>query len=302
LKNEIFIWDCETTDLPKRNDVPDFTEIAVWNLKKGTFRYTKVSPSKPQSMGAILASGLDPSMLKDAPTTKEALKMFFAFVDVPNSVLVAHNGKRFDFKILAHWKSFYGLQTNHTITEVDSLTICRRLPEKMPKPAGRLVLNQKAIYHHFFGANPDHMHCAFFDTWVLARILLHLADDDWRKLDSLILSSTPTKSNSLPGCNCKTSCKTDRCSCHKTQQGCTGFCGCQKSPNENMPCVNPYQPKENEDSGLEIEPIGSEAETESAEFILTEMGDTCLLDSVFEELSEMELEEMFETESFLRIH
>jgi len=163
--NPVFLVDCETTGFWNKINPPDLTELAVWNLKDGAFFYTLVHPSKPQSMGSILISGLEPSILENAPTTEEVLTRFFVFVDVPNSILVAHNGKKFDFKLLSYWKNYFGIQTKNAITEMDSLSLFCYHSSKMPQRDQKLVLKQSEVYQHLFGSSPLYSHCAFFDVW-----------------------------------------------------------------------------------------------------------------------------------------
>ena len=65
-------------------------------MNTGELFSTKVCFLKPLTMKAILISGLKPSMLCDAPKTKEALQRMLNFIDKPNSILITHNGSKYD--------------------------------------------------------------------------------------------------------------------------------------------------------------------------------------------------------------
>ncbi len=90
-------------------------------------------------MTAILISGLEPIMLKNCPTTKESLNWIVQFIDLPNSLLIAHNGTRFDNNILYYWMNEYKVITKNNVKCMDSLDICKKVAEKMPRKGNKLV-------------------------------------------------------------------------------------------------------------------------------------------------------------------
>jgi DNA polymerase III epsilon subunit-like protein len=180
-------------------------------------------------------------MLKDAPTTREVLEQMIKFIEIPNNLLIAHNGTRFDHKILCYWIDFYDLQIKNALTFVDSLDLCRKQSNLMPSKEGKLILNQDEIHQHLFGSLPLYIHHAFFDVWTLTRILLYLAQYNLSNLNSLfltIIQNKSSKKSQIHKCNCTKGCQTLHCSCRKESMVCNDSCGCKKIVDKRERCQN----------------------------------------------------------------
>ena len=221
----IYIFDCETTSLWSDSYPPDFTEISVWKLNKTKIEYFHqlVNPSKPQTLAAIQVSGLEPSQLRNAPTTMEVLTILFSEFITLDGILIAHNGKGLDFKMLNYWKKQCQIETQKKLTEIDSMDLFRKRTAEMPRnPTGRIILNQPAVYEHLFREKPSHAHCAFYDVWALARILTRLFKSP-SELISCINEEVKKKSEQ---CSCQGGCQNKRCGCVKKRKQCVTECKC----------------------------------------------------------------------------
>ncbi len=146
-QDEIVCFDIETTGLNKKYEV--IIEIGAVVLKNGeitdTFN-TFVSPGRLLSPEIIRLTGITDEMLEGAPSQKEALEAFLAFVgDRP---LAAHNAD-FDMGFIAAGCRKYGIPFHNP--SVDSLILAQNLLPDLGKYKLDIVaehLKLPAFNHH----------------------------------------------------------------------------------------------------------------------------------------------------------
>lgn len=123
LDDEFTVFDIETTGLSNIND--EIIEIGAVKIKEGkiidTFE-TFVNPKIPISSFITKLTGIDESMVKDAPSIEEILPKFLEFSS--NSVLVAHNAN-FDVSFIKSKAKKFNLNVNNTV--LDTLELSRHL-------------------------------------------------------------------------------------------------------------------------------------------------------------------------------
>ena len=156
---------------------------------------------------------------------KEVLTEMIKFIDTTaktNSVFIlAHNGNKFDFKILLPALEKYSLQ-RPSWKYVDTINFMNIYSEQLPtkiNKAGVLVPDKKAeaIYYHLFNRQMDFAHAAIWDVFGLANILLRLTNYNIQQLESHIsLTLNPVK------CNCSGICT--HCGCAKANRQCSALC------------------------------------------------------------------------------
>lgn len=98
---EIVVFDLETTGLDPSND--EIIEIAAMRIRQGKVvrdecfhSYVKPKRKIPRIITSL--TGITDAKVKDAPAASSALKDFIDFCG--DSLLIAHNGHRFDMKFL----------------------------------------------------------------------------------------------------------------------------------------------------------------------------------------------------------
>jgi len=138
-----------------------------------------VLPTEPISAGARQVTGLsvDGERLLhhgqpvQATDTQSALKLFSTWVKtIPNCVLVAHNGRRFDFPVLVHALNCAGLCdtfADGTKALVDTLPLFRKA---IP---GRKSYKQEDLVHDILKTSYG-AHDATEDVRALANLLSHV--------------------------------------------------------------------------------------------------------------------------------
>ncbi|XP_026494466.2 three-prime repair exonuclease 1-like [Vanessa tameamea] len=113
IKTFIFL-DLETTGLPTKDHVPKVTELTflcvyrrdieqadIYNLPPVSKLTYLFNPQTSLSPEAANITGLTNEFLINQPIFSDKIKCIIAFLDAPKPVcLVAHNGNRFDFKII----------------------------------------------------------------------------------------------------------------------------------------------------------------------------------------------------------
>ncbi|MEQ6358605.1 PolC-type DNA polymerase III [Thermoanaerobacter thermohydrosulfuricus] len=123
LEDEFTVFDIETTGLSNIND--EIIEIGAVKIKEGkiidTFE-TFVNPKIPISSFITKLTGIDESMVKDAPSIEEILPKFLEFAS--NSVLVAHNAN-FDVSFIKSKAKKFNLNVNNAV--LDTLELSRHL-------------------------------------------------------------------------------------------------------------------------------------------------------------------------------
>ncbi|XP_060565928.1 LOW QUALITY PROTEIN: uncharacterized protein LOC132724962 [Ruditapes philippinarum] len=176
-------FDLETTDLIRGHCLPQITQIAASDLA-GTRTFSQyVLPTEPISAGARQVTGLsvDGDRLLhlgqpvEATDIKSALQLFTAWVKkIPNCVLVAHNGKKFDFPVIVialNCAGVYDMFVDGTKALVDSLSLFRKV---IP---GRKSYKQEDLVHDILNTSYG-AHDAAEDVHALGSLISHLDVDN----------------------------------------------------------------------------------------------------------------------------
>jgi len=164
-------FDTETTD--KDVDACEVVELAAVRVRDGKIVdqfQTLVRCSRPVAPGATAIHGYVGADLADQPTLEEVWPSFRAFIG--DSVLVAHNGHKFDVPVLKRltlsWDGLAG------VNFFDSLPLARQL---FPKGGLRL-----ADLAERFGVDAGRSHHALDDTICLAQVFERLQDERLRRI------------------------------------------------------------------------------------------------------------------------
>lgn len=121
--SEFVVFDVETTGLDKRED--RLIEIGACVLRNGEIVEefnTFVNPGRPISRSSVEITGITDDMVKDAPDTREALRMLDGFIK--GRPLCAHNAT-FDVSFLRNLGKEYGLTFDTGM--LDTLALARML-------------------------------------------------------------------------------------------------------------------------------------------------------------------------------
>ena len=124
LDDEFIVFDLETTGLSARND--RITEIGAVRLRGGEVLEEFdifVNPGMHIPEKITQLTGIDDSMVADAPAEREALKQFYAFCG-DTRLLVAHNAG-FDTSFVRQAAERSGM--DYPFTGIDTVPICRAL-------------------------------------------------------------------------------------------------------------------------------------------------------------------------------
>lgn len=183
LQNPTFVVvDLETTDLIRRNVIPHIVQMAAVETKSNQHFSRYIIPGIPMTSEAEKVTGLvwDGQKLfykgKELSTVSisSALSDFFIWLQqFSDVVLVAHNGKNFDFRVIskaAENCNLFDVFTQCVFALVDSLAVFRgRFPELKK-------FNQAHLAEHFCKED--------FNA--------HNAEDDARMLNKILIKSNLT--------------------------------------------------------------------------------------------------------------
>lgn len=149
----VVFYDSEGTGLPQTTNVPKFTEICFLAVSREELLRTYVAPrvvnklnlcfnpQKPLNPSAVQVSGLTNDALEHCPTFKEQVPILMHFLKLlPQPVmLVAHNGRRYDFPLLARYLEDAGVKQSdlENIECADSVKVFQEM-----LPMRRLVLDE----------------------------------------------------------------------------------------------------------------------------------------------------------------
>jgi DNA polymerase-3 subunit alpha (Gram-positive type) len=165
LEDEFTVFDIETTGLSNIND--EIIEIGAVKIKEGkiidTFE-TFVNPKIPISSFITKLTGIDESMVKDAPSIEEILPKFLEFAS--NSVLVAHNAN-FDVSFIKSKAKKFNLNVNNAV--LDTLELSRHLYKDLKN----YKLDTLADY---LQVKLEHHHRAVDDARATAEIFIKTID------------------------------------------------------------------------------------------------------------------------------
>ena len=169
--SEFVVFDVETTGLDKRED--RLIEIGACVLRNGEIVEefnTFVNPGRPISRSSVEITGITDDMVKDAPDTREALRMLDGFIK--GRPLCAHNAT-FDVSFLRNLGKEYGLTFDTGM--LDTLALARML---VP---GQGRYNLSALCKHF-DIRLEQAHRAVHDAMATARVLdrlLNIAQEEY---------------------------------------------------------------------------------------------------------------------------
>ncbi len=170
LLDEYVVFDTETTD--KDIAACEVVELAAVRVRHGCvvdqFR-ALIRCGRPISPGASAVHGYTDTDLRDQPCVADVWPRFRAFVG--GSVLVAHNGYRFDVPVLERLTEACGGLRDLTL--FDSLPLARQL-----YGSGGLRLEDLAGR---FGVPTGHSHHALDDCVCLAGVIERLLDEHLRQ-------------------------------------------------------------------------------------------------------------------------
>ncbi len=164
---ETVIFDIETTGLSVQNC--RITEIGAVKIKDGeiidTFN-TFVDPEVPIPEEIVALTSITDDMVRGAPKVKEALEMFFNFIDGDRKLLVAHNAD-FDTGFIRYNAKECGLPFNNPY--LDTVALSRYINPSLKK-------HKLDVLAEYYGLGDFNHHRACDDAAMLAAIYFKMID------------------------------------------------------------------------------------------------------------------------------
>ncbi len=172
LDDTFVCFDIETTGLSPKTE--KITEIGAVKVRNGqivdTFS-TFVNPEKPIPAKIVELTGINDSMVKDAPSQSEAVRAFLEFCG--DTVLVAHNAP-FDTSFIR--TACNNMEVEYNYTSIDTVAIARAILPDIKN----CKLDTVATYLRLGSFNH---HRALDDAQILSKIFISLCDrlkDDYK--------------------------------------------------------------------------------------------------------------------------
>jgi DNA polymerase III alpha subunit (gram-positive type) len=262
--DKYIFYDLETACFWKEEAPPDITEYCFVDLNSGKFIQSLVNPKIPICSRARDKTGITNELVKNSPRTVDALNNIVSFCFDPNAsvFIIAHNGARFDHKVLKYQMAKYSCNIEwKDIVYIDSVDILKRYKNQMPVSLkNRKIYNNESVYKHIFGTELKHSYTAFFYCLATIRIILHLCNYSVKDLlknirvneqckgtkRKFLCDSTtnPTPKRVSNYCQCqKTSCLRASCICTIQSRACSSKCKCHCDK-----CQNPNGHKDRRSS------------------------------------------------------
>ncbi|MBE6657069.1 MAG: PolC-type DNA polymerase III [Ruminococcaceae bacterium] len=166
-EDESIVFDIETTGLSNLKD--KITEIGAVRIKNGEVldRFnTFVDPGCPIPEEITALTGITDDMVRGAPSAKEALEAFFAFIGGKDKLLIAHNAG-FDIGFIRRAAQESGLPFENPY--LDTVSMSRYVNPDLKKHKLNLVAE-------YFGLGDFNHHRASDDAEMLARIYFCMTD------------------------------------------------------------------------------------------------------------------------------
>ena len=166
INDEIIIFDLETTGLNAGEErITEIGAVKLKNLEVVDEFQTFVNPEKPIPVNITEITGIDDSMVANAPLEHEALHRFVEFCG--NAPLVAHNAK-FDMSFVR--AGCNRCRIPYKADSIDTLALCRAI---IPNKKSYTL---DAMAAHFKLGNFNH-HRAIDDAKMLANIFISLVGE-----------------------------------------------------------------------------------------------------------------------------
>jgi DNA polymerase-3 subunit epsilon len=169
--NRIICFDTETTGFDYRAG-ERVIEIGALELVDGqptgkTF-HEYINPERAISLDSYNVHKLSNAFLADKPPFPEAAKRFLDFAG--KDLIVAHNGKGFDFPFINHWLKEYGLPQIPPEQQEDSMLMAQRKISDLKSYS----LDALAKYFGISLETRSESHGALIDAEILAKVYLEL--------------------------------------------------------------------------------------------------------------------------------
>lgn len=167
MENTFVVFDLETTGLnssPSTGNMDRIIEIGAYKIIGGEIKEsfnTFIDPCRKLSDEIIGLTGIEQSMVDDAPVYEKVMPDFFKFIS--GSYLVGHNAVNFDYKFIDYYCSVCGYSPERKL--FDTLFISQQTLH-----LSNYKLNTVADY---FGINFNH-HRASDDALATAKIFIEL--------------------------------------------------------------------------------------------------------------------------------
>ncbi len=173
---EFIAFDTETTGIyPTSDGIVELAGVR-FSLNRGKIAYfqTLINPQKIISRRVSAIHGITNAMVKDAPSTEQAIVAFLQFSE--NAIFIAHNA-RFDVDFIAVHALRLGIELPKSMV-LDTLKLSRRLQPDLP--SYRLEALTKK-----FGAEASEYHRALADSYSCMDVFKYLVSPDNCNIDSL---------------------------------------------------------------------------------------------------------------------
>ncbi|EFC48246.1 predicted protein [Naegleria gruberi] len=149
------------------------------DLETGEYVSSLVKPSCPITMNARQLTGITSELFSDCLEFNQHIQRIKEFIGNDDVLLIAHNGKKFDERVLKYHFTD-NLSQFENCTLVDSLQMITKFNDDLPtvtrfsKKQQKLVEKKDkklvSIYKHIFGSEIEDAHFALSDVKALALI------------------------------------------------------------------------------------------------------------------------------------